>query len=296
MAKIVDRDAKIARFFEKMEVAPKGKEVAVTAAANKYADDLEATGMVSMAILVGFGVVSRKTILKHIKAGELVGRKVKVGGVLTWLFEPQHARDYLERVVDLNREAAGRQGNRGKAEVPVGTLTTLQVAKMAGLSSWAVRDHITAGRLPATETGFRRLKVIKVKDAEKFAEAYRHTARPYRTKKEQPAKPAVVRPGTRDRRPLVVSDRIVLMLLILDQPGETTAALAKDLGVGRQTVANWKAGKSFPDDVNTGRLVAYARGRYGLRVGEELDELGKAYRASYMTSYMRTRRLSDDDA
>ena len=293
MAKL-SRDEEIRRFFDEMELAPAGKEISVAARANAYADELAAMGQVTMRQLTAFGVVSRKTVEKHMRTGLLTGRKVKISGVPTWLFEPEHAQRYLESVTGITRRSVGEQKKRerAKATAPDGHVTVAELAARTGLSRWAIYDCLTDGRLASVGAGFKGAKLITDAEATRFARNMAGKARPSRLGREP--KPPVARPTARERRPIIVQHRMVLVFLVLDQPGETVVGLARDLKVGAQTVRNWADGHSQPDDGNTGRLVAYARGRYAIRVGPELDELGKAHRASYMTGYMRKQRVAED--
>lgn len=263
------------------------REIAVTAAANAFHDAVDRTGKMTMKELEAFGVVSRKTILKHIRAGELRAEKMKVRGLDAWLFEAADAKEYLATVADrlFKAERRRRETQRVAATipaddfVPAGYVTLAEVSRRSGLSRWTIYDAVKAGRLKVFEGGYKGAKLVPESEAARFAAAEASRARPHQRKQVLPAK-APIRPGPAERRPIAIHDRLVLVMVLLDQPGETVAALARDLGLSASTVGNWSRGVSFPDDENTGRLVAFASGRYKLRFGPELMALARAYRAT----------------
>lgn len=53
-------------------------------------------------------------------------------------------------------------------------VTTSQAGRAVGLTSQAVRDHINAGRLPATRVGVKGVYRILVNDLCRFAREYRY--------------------------------------------------------------------------------------------------------------------------
>lgn len=54
-------------------------------------------------------------------------------------------------------------------------LTTAQAATALGIAEQTIRDHVIAGRLPATRATFRRFYRIDADDLRRFAETYTYT-------------------------------------------------------------------------------------------------------------------------
>lgn len=131
-----------------------------------FAEQIEASGKVTMKQLVALKIVSYPTILRHVALGHLAGEKRLIGRKAVWFFEMADVMAYLPKARDLMKEAV--QKERAKAIPPDGWITLRGLANRTGLSLYSLRCHLYNGRLHAGAKGFKRATLISEEEADRF--------------------------------------------------------------------------------------------------------------------------------
>lgn len=90
----------------------------VEVAGKKFRAELAATGKMSISDVETNLIISRKTLIKHVQQGHLVGSLTRVFGKPMWLFDPQDVERYKNILPDLLREAVKNKRNRPQKYQP----------------------------------------------------------------------------------------------------------------------------------------------------------------------------------
>lgn len=233
------------------------------AAARAFYDRLNARKRVSLAELIDRAGVAYKTALKHIAEGHLKARRETIGGKVAWTFSETEAKRY-QRIAPALVEAGLRNRGASTPDTPEGHTTIEELAARRGCSHWFIRDEIKAGRLPAT-----RGKHGKVYIADADARAFE---------------------GPRTAKGLRISTPAALVNFLLDRIGMKPEEIGTIAGVKAPTVGRWAAGKTNPNDVQLGEMIAVARVKESLSLAPGLLDTAKAHRSAYMREYMAQRR------
>lgn len=256
-------NAALRALWADIDELPIGKEISVAAAAAKFANALNEHNLVTIAEIEAIGLVSRKTILKHIRAGLLKGDKHDVDGKWMWLFEPADVEAYLATAANIVRESIARRGERWTNEAPPGWLTIAETADKAKVSHWTVRNAIRAGRL-RWRPGQRGAKLVSVADAAAFAKEVEGLCR-------RPIEPKP-RPVTQPPRPgeLFIANFDVLFALLISQPDLDPVELAAACGCKTETARRWLALEREPSAIYRPAVAAFFRARYRATLAAEL--------------------------
>lgn len=269
------------------------KRRAVLLAANQYHRALAATGKATIRQIESAGQISYKTVAKDIRSGLLAAAVEIVGGKRTWLIDRGAAEAYLKLLPERLDRARREKRNRPRAVAArAGHVTVKALTMMTGRSKWFLYDCIKDGRLEATATGRHGAYEVTREEADRFFSLYRDGAdSDYARRRFTPAaKRKRPGPARKHQYAIVISDRRLLVWILLDQPDCSLSLLAAEVGSALATVKKWAEGAAAPTDVQTARIVAFARGRYKIKVSDELAELGAQRRSDYMRQYMASRR------
>lgn len=253
----------------------------------------EIGGRVTLAEMEASGLVSRKTLMKHIRSKELIASKEKVMGVEMWLISPRNARAYLNRVDGLLEKAVREKRNRPKpVNVPDGFVAFADLADETGLSHWTVRKAIQDLDVPV-EVGRHGKKLIP--EARKKA-VLNHLAGVRKpVKREAVAQPVAPKKG-RLKGGLFIDSYQTLHHLLMVHPDITISDLVAATGCSNETARRWKASERITPPGHYQRaLVAYFRERFSARLSPALVEMAEQHRREYMAAKMRDRRQTFEE-
>ncbi len=271
------------------------KRRAVLVAANIFHRALAETGGVSINQIVSAGQVSYKTVKKDIVAGLLPAEERVVGGKRMWVIARADAERYLARLPErLDRARREKKSRPRDVQARPGHVTVKTLIALTGRSKWFVYDCIKDGRLKASPTGRHGAYEVAREEADRFWALYRDGADSDYARRRFTPKTKRGRAAPRKHQyAIVISDPLLLVWILLDQPDCSLSFLAGSVGSSLATVKKWAEGAARPTDNQIARVGAFARGRYKIKVSDELAELGAARRRDYMRLYMRIRREGD---
>lgn len=253
----------------------------------RFLDALDETGAVTIRQIEATGVASRKTILKHIRAGELEADKATVDGRPTWLIKPEHAQLYLTRAVELIQDALKQKHLKGREnDSPEGLMTIKQTAEACGVSHWTVRQHLTRCGV-TVHLGRNNAKLLAYADLPALKAYFDGMAR-----SDYQPRPAAAPIRGRIKGGPYIADFETLWAVLRSQPETTAAELAAITGSQPRAAQRWMDDSRSPGPAYQPALTAHFRERFQCRLSPDLEVAAKAHRRAYMKRYMAARRTT----
>ncbi len=244
-----------------------------------------ASGKITMRQLEAAGAFSRKTILKHVRAGILPAEKATINGRTMWLFDPADVQKYLNQAATLLENAVRYKKNRPtRVQAPDGYMTLTEAAQQCAVSHWTLRAHLPKIDVKTTQ-GRHAVKMIRNEDLPILQSYFRAFTRP-KPRRRAPQPPAK---GRQTGGPYF-ENFDTLWAVLREQPEITLGELMHVTGADPFTIRRWLGGSRTPSAPYQGAIIALFRERFPCRLSEPLQDAATAHRRQYMARYMAAKR------